>query len=154
EDRLEARARENLKTIARAMHDYTDEHDNRLPPRVVYNRDGKPLYSWRVLLLPYLGPEAKELYGHFHLDEPWDSPHNCKLLSHMPGVYASPADPSDTNTHYLTFDGELCAFNCSINKGELRPFNLVPRRFRGQVFEGGYSSRLPGTFYAGTSQTI
>ena len=43
---------------------------------------GKPLLSWRVHLLPFL--EENELYEQFKLDEPWDSPHNIKLLDQMP----------------------------------------------------------------------
>ncbi len=39
-------------------------------------------------LLPYFG--AKELYDQFHLDEPWDSEHNRKLIDRMPEVYRSP----------------------------------------------------------------
>ena len=38
-----------------------------------------------MLLLPYL--EDGELYREFHLDEPWDSPHNRPLLDRMPGIY-------------------------------------------------------------------
>jgi hypothetical protein len=41
--------------------------------------------SWRVTLLPYLDEAA--LYKQFHLDEPWDSPHNKALISHLPEVY-------------------------------------------------------------------
>jgi hypothetical protein len=50
-------------------------------------RDGKPLLSWRVHLLPFLGQDI--LYMRFKLDEPWDSPHNIKLLDHMPDLYKS-----------------------------------------------------------------
>jgi hypothetical protein len=42
-----------MKFIAPAMHSYIDEHGT-LPPAVVRSKDGKPLYSWRLLLLPYL----------------------------------------------------------------------------------------------------
>jgi hypothetical protein len=54
----------------------------------VYGKDGTPLLSWRVLVLPYL--EQKELYHQFHLDEAWDSPHNRMLLERMPEIYAPP----------------------------------------------------------------
>jgi Protein of unknown function (DUF1559) len=54
----------------------------------VYGPDGQPLYSWRVLLLPYL--EEGPLYKEFHLDEPWDSEHNIRLLERMPVLYAPP----------------------------------------------------------------
>ena len=54
-----------------------------------YDQDGKPLLSWRVHLLPYL--EQQALYAEFHLDEPWDSPHNRKLIERMPEVYSDPS---------------------------------------------------------------
>ena len=47
--------------------------------------DKKPLLSWRVHLLPHL--ENGNLYEQFHLDEPWDSEHNKKLIDQMPQVY-------------------------------------------------------------------
>jgi hypothetical protein len=58
-------------------------------PRAVAYRDaqGKPLLSWRVALLPFLEEEA--LYREFHLDAPWDSPHNLALLPRIPRVYDS-----------------------------------------------------------------
>src|SRR5919201_819842 len=69
------------------MLNYHDQHD-RLPPAVVYGEYGQPLYSWRVLILPYI--EQDELYKEFKLDEPWDSPHNLRLLPRMPATYAPP----------------------------------------------------------------
>lgn len=69
------------------MHNYHDAH-GRLPPAVVYGSDGQPLYSWRVLLLPYLGQD--DLYRQFRLEEPWDSPQNLSLLARMPSTYAPP----------------------------------------------------------------
>jgi hypothetical protein len=57
-----------------------------LPPRELRSADGKPLLSWRVLVLPYLDQEA--LYREFHLDEPWDSPHNLSLIPRMPAIFA------------------------------------------------------------------
>ena len=58
------------------------------PPAYSTNQDGKPLLSWRVLILPYIGND--DLYREFHLDEPWDSVHNKTLLSKMPDVYKAP----------------------------------------------------------------
>ncbi len=58
------------------------------PAAASYDRDGRPLLSWRVQILPYL--EQMELYNQFHLDEPWDSEHNRKLVEQMPDVYADP----------------------------------------------------------------
>src|SRR5579871_2644436 len=70
------------------MHNYHAVH-GRLPPAVVYGKDGRPLYSWRVLLLPYFN--QGDLFNEFRLDEPWDSPHNLGLLPRMPATYAPPA---------------------------------------------------------------
>jgi hypothetical protein len=49
----------------------------------------RPLLSWRVHILPYIGEAA--LYRQFKLDEPWDSPNNKPLLNQMPAVYGTPA---------------------------------------------------------------
>ena len=44
--------------------------------------------SWRVAILPFMGQKA--LYEKFHLDEPWDSPHNMTLVAEMPAAYKTP----------------------------------------------------------------
>lgn len=72
--------------------------------------NAKALLSWRVTLLPYLGEQ--ELYRQFKLDEPWDGPHNKKLLARMPKVYAPPGAttaPANT-TFYQVFVGPHAAF--------------------------------------------
>ena len=56
-----------LKQLAFAMHAYHDKHRT-LPPHAVFEKAGKPLLSWRVLILPYLGQE--DLYQQFKLEEP------------------------------------------------------------------------------------
>src|SRR5262245_14860206 len=99
-------ASNNLKQVCIAMLAYHDEHGH-LPPAVVRDRDGRPLYSWRVLILPYI--EEDKLYKEFHLDEPWDSPHNLTLLPRMPKVYASageqPPEPHRTFLQVLVGPG-------------------------------------------------
>jgi len=75
----------NLKQMALAMIEYSDTNGV-LPPAATWDDDGRALLSWRVLILPYLEHEA--LYKHFHLNEPWDSPGNIRLLPQMPSIYA------------------------------------------------------------------
>ncbi len=75
----------NLKQIMLAMHNFYADY-NALPPRMTVDTQGRELLSWRVFLLPYL--EHGALYEQFHLDEPWDSPHNRTLIEKMPSVYA------------------------------------------------------------------
>jgi len=74
----------NLKQIALALQNYHDVH-KAFPQQAIYSADGRPLLSWRVAILGYI--EAHNLYLQFKLDEPWDSPHNFSLISHMPPTY-------------------------------------------------------------------
>src|SRR5262249_54155708 len=74
-----AQGQNNLKQIALAMHNYNDAYNGKLPAHAIYSKDGKkPLLSWRVAILPFI--EQDNLYQQFHLDEPWDSEHNKKLI--------------------------------------------------------------------------
>jgi hypothetical protein len=104
-----AQSSNNLKQIAIAMHGYHDVN-NGFPPAAVCDKNGKPMLSWRVLILPYI--EQNDLYQQFKLDEPWDSDHNKKLLAKMPNVYRLPTQkPDDTTTHYRVFVGNGAAFD-------------------------------------------
>jgi hypothetical protein len=96
----------HLKRIGVAIHLYESAY-KKIPGHAIYSKDGKPLLSWRVAILPYIG--ENNLYKQFKLDEPWDSPHNRKLLEQMPGVYANLLDSSAAKkglTHYQVFVGE------------------------------------------------
>jgi hypothetical protein len=81
------RSGSNLKEVLVALHGYLDATGT-LPPHALYSKAGRPLLSWRVALLPYVGEAA--LYKEFRLDEPWDSEHNKKLIARIPKVYRSP----------------------------------------------------------------
>ena len=98
----------NLKQIGLAIHNYHDFFQ--VLPSTVRDRDGKPLLSARVLLLPFL--EADAQYRQFHFDEPWNSPHNLALLNHMPAVFRSPRDESKQSnlTFYRFVTGPGTAF--------------------------------------------
>lgn len=73
-----------LKQIGLAMHNYHSAY-RKLPDRAIRDENGKALLSWRVAVLPFI--EESALYNQFHLDEPWDSPHNMQLIEKMPQVY-------------------------------------------------------------------
>jgi prepilin-type processing-associated H-X9-DG protein len=101
----------NLKQIGLAMHNYMSVHHT-FPPAFSVDKAGKPLLSWRVLILPFLEQEA--LYNEFHLDEPWDSPHNKALIEKMPALYSCPSEltpkPEAGKTTYVTPRGERTIF--------------------------------------------
>ena len=98
-----------MKQIGLAMMEYAAGNGH-FPPAYLANQNGKPLLSWRVIILPYIGFEA--LYKQFHLDEPWDSQHNKRLIAQMPTVYKSPnSGVSDQGkTNYLTVRGPDTVF--------------------------------------------
>jgi len=79
------KVRNDLRMIALAMHNYHDMYKS-FPPGATVDKNGKPLLSWRVHILPFL--EQNALYRKFKLDEPWDSEHNRKLVDQMPDIYA------------------------------------------------------------------
>jgi hypothetical protein len=82
-----------------------------LPPAYKADKNDKPLLSWRVLILPFI-EGGDDLYKQFHLDEPWDSEHNKKLIPQMPSFYRDPDSKlaAEGKTNYLTIRGEDTAF--------------------------------------------
>lgn len=102
------------KQIALGFFNAADRNKNVLPLAIV-DADGRPLLSWRVALLPFIGHE--QLYREFHLDEPWDSPHNLTLLPRMPEIYAcpsSPIPPAEGITPYVAAAGADMFFDAPV----------------------------------------
>jgi prepilin-type processing-associated H-X9-DG protein len=86
----------NLKQIGLAMHNYHDTYGS-FPPAYIADADGKPMHSWRVLILPFI--EQSPLYDQYDFNEPWDGPNNILLADLIPSVYACSSHPlagSDT----------------------------------------------------------
>ncbi len=136
EERIRHEDRMNLLQLAHAMHNHHDDRGH-VPAATAYRtRDGTPGLSWRVALLPYI--EQDNLFKQFRLDEPWDSPHNIRLLPRMPRTYRHPLQKDDGTaglTHYQVFVGPGTPFE--------------PRQPPGQrVPEVG--PRIPGSFPLGT----
>jgi hypothetical protein len=112
----------NLKQSSLAMHSYADANGT-WTPAAICDAQGKPLLSWRVAILPYI--EQGRLYQQFKLDEPWDGPHNSKLLALMPKEYGLRGDtttPPD-HTYYRVFVGNGAAFDPPRPSGQ---FGITP----------------------------
>ncbi|WP_339728453.1 DUF1559 domain-containing protein [uncultured Gimesia sp.] len=105
--KVKASELDNMKKIGRAFHDYHDSF-TRFPPADAHLVDGKPLLSWRVHLLPFLG--QAEIYKQFNLQEPWDSPQNSALLEKMPAVFQCTGVNKPGYTSIMTFSGEGTPF--------------------------------------------
>jgi len=133
----------NVKQIVLSMHNYNDDH-GQFPPAFIVGPDGKPWHSWRVLLLPYL--EAKDTYDAYRFDEPWNGPHNIKLLDKMPPVYSDPVygQNKEHYTHYVAITGDGLAF--SEKGGTFGGGGVDPTKPRG--------GRTIAEFSDGTSRTL
>jgi len=95
----------NLKQIGLALHNYHDVYKC-FPPAVITDKDGKPMRSWRVAILPFM--EQKPLYDRWNFKEPWDSPGNRLLANTVIPTYRCPTDPSanPTETNYVMIVGK------------------------------------------------
>jgi len=118
----------NMKQLGLALHSYHDKY-NSFPPAVVTDASGKPLYSGRVLLLPFM--EQQNLYDAFNKDEAWDSANNLAISQSSVKTFMDPssADVSPGKTDYLFVTG------------------------KGTVFEAGATTSF-GTITDGTSNTL
>jgi len=99
----------NLRQLSLAMIHYESQHMHFLPSYVA-DENGKPMHSWRVLLLPYL--EQQELYDRYDMDEPWDGPNNSKLHDEVVELYRCPNSSNEKNcTDYVLITGRGTAFD-------------------------------------------
>ena len=69
-----------IKQIGLALLNYRETH-GRFPPPYFADENGRPIHSWRVLILPYL--DRQGLYNEYRFDEPWDGPHNRQLANRL-----------------------------------------------------------------------
>lgn len=93
----------NMRQCIIAMHNYHNDFNKM--PEVMTMKDGKPMHSWRVMMLPYL--EHDQLFKQINMNEPWDSDANKKVFEsvEMPKIYAHPGkkDGDTKMTYYKVF---------------------------------------------------
>jgi hypothetical protein len=109
----------NLAQIAVALANYREDYGC-YPPACVNGADGKPMHSWRILILPYLG--YKDLYDQYDFKQPWNGPINTALAERERklDVFSCPDDgkPDDgkneKETNYVVVTGQNTAWNENI----------------------------------------
>jgi hypothetical protein len=84
-----------VKNIATALLAYHKDN-GKFPPAATLSKEGKPLLSWRVQILPYLGHNF--LYKQFRQNEPWDSDHNKKFIRRIPPSFRESQENLDKGT--------------------------------------------------------
>jgi prepilin-type processing-associated H-X9-DG protein len=77
---------ENLKAISLGLLNY-ESASHHLPARATFDNEGKPLLSWRAIIMPHV---TESCCQHFRFDEPWDSEFNKPLVQPMPDAYQDP----------------------------------------------------------------
>ena len=103
----------NLNQIETAMLCYHDQY-GQFPPAYTVDAAGKPLHSWRTLLLPFIEEGDNpytNLYKEIRLDEPWDSPHNMAVYKDTSiNTYKCPSNPAENPilTSYVMVTGPNC----------------------------------------------
>jgi hypothetical protein len=101
-----SQCRANLKQIGFALVLYADKYGS-YPPPFIADENGRPMHSWRTLILPYM--DLAPLYARYRFDEPWDGPNNQKLHSTIIGLFNCPTRfPSESQsptTSYLAVVG-------------------------------------------------
>lgn len=101
--------RHNLKHIMFALHNY-HERNGCFPPAYVADESGRPMHSWRVLILPDL--DKLGVYKRYRMDEPWDGPNNRQLLGIPMPIYRCPEQPFSGTplTSYMAVVGPTTAW--------------------------------------------
>jgi prepilin-type processing-associated H-X9-DG protein len=100
----------NLKQVQLACLSY-ESVNGTMPPAYIADASGKPVHSWRVLILPYFGdPALTALYAKYNLNEPWNGPNNSRLAQSTPDVFRCPGHSDDKavtagETHYVAVVG-------------------------------------------------
>ena len=109
---ITADCEKNLIRIGQAIDEYYDANGH-YPPAVIRDDNGKPMHSWRVLILPFLGPEAQETYAKYDMTKPWDAVENQQCLLEIPPEFRCSADTSLVNdeTSYLAVVGDRTIIN-------------------------------------------
>ncbi|MCI0360578.1 MAG: DUF1559 domain-containing protein [Planctomycetaceae bacterium] len=109
----------NMKQLGLAMHNYHDVHGC-FPPAVVTDANGNPLFSGRVLLMPYLG--LNRLYQSWDQTQAWDSPANQALSQMLIPMFRDPQDegaPGQTSYLFVTGKGTMGEAGTKVSMGEI-----------------------------------
>ena len=117
ESRKKSACRANLEHLAASIENYRDAYGD-FPPAIILDSDGKPMHSWRVLIVPFI--EKNWFADMYNWREPWDSPHNQRLhrrfiidddghgqsrdITEVGRIYRCPGAPASqlaTSTNYV-----------------------------------------------------
>jgi len=103
-----AQCMSHLKQIGMGVRLYRDTYGC-YPLPCTSDKAGRPMHSWRPLILPFLINEHSD----YDLHQPWDSPSNKDALARYQRLYCCPSVPSSQphsgNTNYVAVVGRRAA---------------------------------------------
>ena len=89
----------NMKQIGLALHNYHSTYKS-LPPAYTVDDQGRPLHSWRTLILPFM--EEQALHAQIDFSKPWDDPANQAAAETVVQAYSCPSTIiAPTETTYV-----------------------------------------------------
>lgn len=137
-----AKISEKVRTVSMGINSFRDSFNGRLPsPSGAPQINGNNL-SWRVAILPYI--EKRELYQEFHLNEPWDSEHNKKLIELMPDCFdVCDDDPAGHTTIHVPLHAN--GFYAEARLGKRPYFSDGGEIYKIQFLVGGKETAEPWT---------
>ncbi len=92
-----------------ALHAYHEEF-RCFPPAYIAGPGGKPMHSWRILVMKYLDPDVFHAYD---LQEPWNGPNNSRLAKGAGArLFQCPAGSQigSIYTNYVVIVGQQTVF--------------------------------------------
>jgi len=99
----------NLKQIGLALHNYHDTF-HAFPPAYTVDADGKPLHSWRALILPFL--DQQNLYETIDLSKPWDDQANSEAHETVMQPYRCSSLNADVPQGHTTYLAVVTPGSC------------------------------------------
>ena len=84
-----------IRQLNLAIHNYESAHQH-LPPAYKADAHGRPMHSWRILLLPFLSTDhGDEIFRQYRMDLPWDSLHNLTVAGKLrEPLFGDESDPT------------------------------------------------------------
>lgn len=94
--------KENIHLLGHMINQYKQKNKS-LPPLVSKDKEGNPLHSWRVHMLPTL--EQQGIYKQLDLDRPWDDPENMAVFKKqlISSMFRCPNTTSTTGAEYANY---------------------------------------------------
>jgi prepilin-type N-terminal cleavage/methylation domain-containing protein/prepilin-type processing-associated H-X9-DG protein len=126
-----------IRNIVLALDNYKDKYQV-FPPAYTVDAKGRPLHSWRTLILPYL--DEKALYERIDLSKPWNDPANAKLGEKPLLIYTCPE--------------ARCPENCTTYLALVTPLSCLRPGKSSDLSEFAESAKIPAVIEVDSKHAV